>query len=205
MARENNLTQAERDELVLSCRTIVKFASKKRYSEWGERLSRMDRSDVEQIAWVAVTRAAREFDPSCGVKFTTFATLVIRYEMNAAAKAYKALKRPQGREVNGGDSVAELACRDESPTPFGAELEAERRGEMEQARGNLLRECRAWWTPRQHEVMRLLMAGMRHTEIAERLGLGRSSVESRIDRARVTANQSLVELGREIRRIAEAN
>ncbi len=203
MKAENNLSQAERDALVLSCQNIVKHFARVKGIAWGDTPSR-NWKDIEQMAWVGVVRAARQYIPGGPSSFKTFAYSVVRDELRGAAKAYGAQKRPQKRERGFGEKVNFMAFRDDSPVPFAGESASERNAEMEVARGKMVRDCKTWMTKKQFEVMRLLMAGMRKEEIRERLNIKRTSLDSLIDRARTTARNYLYSHAIKIREIAAA-
>lgn len=81
----------------------------KRYFRHRVRTTLHSDEDVEQIGDIALWRACETFDPSRGVRFTTYAVNVIRNEIGKALSVDNAAKR--GRGVSHVSLTPELAER----------------------------------------------------------------------------------------------
>lgn len=83
---------AEQKKLVEDNWRLVRFVIKK-YFRNGQGYP-VEYEDMEQIGYLGLCKAARDYDPSRGVKFSTLATLAIS---NAILKHLRALNMPKRR------------------------------------------------------------------------------------------------------------
>jgi RNA polymerase sigma factor (sigma-70 family) len=147
-----------------------------------------DWPSLEQVAFIAIVRAARQFDSSFGRPFEHYACVALRNavldEVRQMAEYYNRFESIEMRLAS--DEARHSCCEALAPSPFDLIALAER--------VNARKSALETWISERSERQRLLVQmlyfdGIRKTEAARRLGVSKAAI-SKLNSAMLQAARS---------------
>lgn len=136
-------------------------------------LCRIDREYAEEVAMGALIRCARNYDPSRGVKFVTYAGTSVRLTLDRYLQLVINKQTRRGKRV----TILPLLDREPPARPEPHTLAIE-------DRARTLRREIARLTPAEREAVELrYFQGLRLCQIATRLGVTHQAIATRLRRA----------------------
>lgn len=130
----------------------------------------MDEDDLFQIGCMGLMKAIKKFDPSLNYKFSTYAVVLIRSELNRALDYYKRNNRSKVRTVRIDQKVKETGALLIEVIPAQHSLEEE---VMNQER---IREALRI----EPIITNYLLSGLTHLQIGRKMGITPQRVHQRI-------------------------
>lgn len=177
------MEQSERDKLVLDNMRLVYYTY--------ERLSQTDmiaayKDDIIQEGMVGLVKAAKNFDPSKGFKFATFAVRCIRNEMFMFMRSLRkswntevSLYTVVGQDKEGNETYLEDTLEDVEHDP---QRETEKK---------LLQEFLASQKPSDRQIAEYICQGYTQREIAQKMQMLQPTVSRRISKLKKRAKKEL--------------
>ena len=162
-------------ELAVRYRRLVKICTRPYFLAGG------DSEDLLQEGMIGLLSAMREYDPSCGSSFKTFAELCVKRRIISAAKA---ASRQKHAPLNDGVSLDELLSNEtaafseqfsRSPEDQLLDRESER---------DFLTAYSQYLSTFEIQILTHYLAGLSYREIAERCGRPEKSVDNAVQRIR---------------------
>lgn len=164
------------NELVLRYRRLVKAVIRPFFLAGG------DSEDLLQEGMIGLLSAMREFDPTCGSSFHSFAELCIRRRVISAARSASRLKHAP---LNNGLSLEQLQSG-ESQLLFHQLIARSPEDQiLDQAwADSFLAMCTAFLSDFENRILTDYLRGLSYAEIAERSGRSEKSIDNAIQRIR---------------------
>ena len=162
------MTECEREKLILDNMRLVYFMY--------EKLQKNDltvryKEDLISEGMVGLCKAANNYDPDRGVRFSTFSSMCIRNEMlmflrklNRQVNAEVSLQDTIGYDADGHELTYEDIIEDESQTPDHFIVDT------------LAKDFTESQKPLDREILKALQAGHKQSEIGKMLGIKQPTV-----------------------------
>lgn len=118
--KPNALPTHERQQLTLSCQSLCRKIAREHVAKMAQHGRREEVDDCESEAFLACVEASQYYDPTCGVKFTTYSAQWIR-------TALLAWSNKQATQLAGGMEYPDLVADREVEIPDDIEVEIDAR------------------------------------------------------------------------------
>ena len=132
-----------------------------------------DSDDLSQEAMISLMRAIESFDPSRGVKFSTYAETCIVNRMKTVCTQKKSAPKISGSL----DDMSECDAVSVEETPESIYLYKELLSELRESVGTVL-------SPAESRTLQLCMQGLSYRSVAEKLCVSEKAVDNAMQRAR---------------------
>ena len=161
------------DELVIQYHNLPYYLVNKYHSESYNRPSYMSIEDLYQTAQLSLVRASRSYRDDRGTNFKSWASVVILNDLKLIYR--KPNRHYESLDQLLGDSVADLSNFIKAPDDT----------EAAGLDSTICKDLVVKFSPRQHDILRLLLAGLRQRQIGVALGRTRSQISREVKNMRL--------------------